>query len=144
MPDVGIVFGTYNRLPLLQVCISSLRPSVGSLSYEIVVVDGGSSDGTQHWARCQPDVVLIEQTLPLTGAVIAYNLGFAACGLRSSTMTFGVLGMNRRLSMPSGSCSRAQASVPSPSSPTSTINATRHGRTMTALICTEFRTSTLV
>jgi glycosyltransferase involved in cell wall biosynthesis len=77
MPDVGIVFGTYNRLPLLQVCISSLRPSVGSLSYEIVVVDGGSSDGTQHWARCQPDVVLIEQTLPLTGAVIAYNLGFA-------------------------------------------------------------------
>ena len=76
-PDVAIVLGTYNRRVLLQACVASLRPSVGDLDYEIIVVDGGSDDSTQHWARCQPDIVLIEQSLPLTGAVVAFNLGFA-------------------------------------------------------------------
>jgi len=42
-----------------------------------VVVDGGSTDGTVEWLREQPDVELIVQTLPLTGAVVAFNLGFA-------------------------------------------------------------------
>lgn len=74
---VGIVFGTYMRRALLEQCVASLRRSVGSLSYEIVIVDGGSTDGTREWLAQQPDVVPIFQDLPLTGAVIAFNLGFA-------------------------------------------------------------------
>lgn len=76
MPDVGVVLGTYQRLPLLQRCVASLRRSVGDLSYELVIVDGGSTDGTQAWLREQPDVVLIEQG-QLFGAVAAFNAGFA-------------------------------------------------------------------
>jgi glycosyltransferase involved in cell wall biosynthesis len=40
------------------------------------VVDGGSTDGSRAWLAAQPDVVLIGQRGPLTGAVKAFNLGF--------------------------------------------------------------------
>ncbi|MCU0692658.1 MAG: glycosyltransferase [Polyangiaceae bacterium] len=75
-PDVCVVLGTFNRLPLLQAAVSSIRRSVGVLEYRIVVVDGGSTDGTCEWLAIQPDVVPIFQKLPLTGAVKAFNLGF--------------------------------------------------------------------
>ena len=75
---VGIVFGTYNRLELLKRAITSARASVGALDYRMFIVDGGSTDGTKDWLRYQVDVALIEQTGPLTGAVRAFNLGFAA------------------------------------------------------------------
>ena len=37
--DLSIVLGTYNRLPLLRDAIEGVRGSVGSLGYEIIVVD---------------------------------------------------------------------------------------------------------
>lgn len=77
MPEVAAVMGTYNRLELLQQSISSIRRAVGALSYAVVVVDGGSTDGTRGWLIEQPDVVAIFQSPPLTGAVKAFNLGFA-------------------------------------------------------------------
>jgi glycosyltransferase involved in cell wall biosynthesis len=77
MPDVAIVLGTYNRLLLLQRAIGSFRRATGGLSYAIIVVDGGSVDGTLDWLDAQPDVQTIKQELPLTGAVTAFNLGFA-------------------------------------------------------------------
>lgn len=76
-PDLAIVFGTYNRKALLQKAVASVRRSVGQIAYEIVVVDGGSLDGSREWLAAQPDVVLIGQRGPLTGAVAAFNLGFA-------------------------------------------------------------------
>jgi glycosyltransferase involved in cell wall biosynthesis len=75
-PDVAIVMGTYNRLELLKKAIASVRRSVGILSHRIIVVDGGSTDGTVAWLAEQPDVSPIFQELPLKGAVDAYNLGF--------------------------------------------------------------------
>lgn len=75
--DCSVVSGTYNRLPLLQEMVESARKSAGGLSLEIVLVDGGSTDGTQDWAKAQPDVVLIEQG-ELLGAIAAYNAGCAA------------------------------------------------------------------
>lgn len=82
MTDVSIVSGTYNRLKLLQAMVASARASVAPyhLSYEIVLVDGGSIDGTQEWIRQQPDCRLIEHH-KLLGAVKAFNDGaFAAQG----------------------------------------------------------------
>lgn len=87
MNDVAIVLGTYNRAPLLERAIASIRRAVGPLvprglaradsaTYEIIVVDGGSCDGSREWLAMQPDVVLIGQRGPLTGAVVAFNLGF--------------------------------------------------------------------
>ena len=74
--DLSIIFGTYNRRKYLMDCVESIRASVGSLSYEIIVVDAGSDDGSREYLAVQPDVVLLgERTLE--GAIIAFNKGFS-------------------------------------------------------------------
>jgi len=75
MTEVSIVFGTYNRLDMLKACVESVQKSVGKLSYEIVVVDGGSTDGTKEWLIKQPDVVVVLDRR-LEGAIKAFNKGF--------------------------------------------------------------------
>lgn len=78
---ISVVTGTYNRLTLLQAMVESVRADLaGRVDYEIVVVDGGSTDGTQTWCVQQPDVRLIEHGA-LRGAIRAFNDGaFAARG----------------------------------------------------------------
>src|SRR6185503_12258143 len=81
--DISIVSGTYNRLPSLQRMVKSVRQSftgLHGLTYQVVLVDGGSQDGTQAWCLAQPDIVLIEHG-ELKGAVKAFNDGaYAATG----------------------------------------------------------------
>jgi glycosyltransferase involved in cell wall biosynthesis len=63
--------------------VESVRRAVGPYygpSYEIVLVDGNSVDGTQDWIEAQPDTRLIRHA-SLLGAVKAFNDGaFAAVG----------------------------------------------------------------
>ncbi len=68
---VSIVFGTYNRFRLLQNCVESIRKACRDITYEIVVSDGGSTDGSSDWLRQQHDVVFLEGDL--SGAVVAFN-----------------------------------------------------------------------
>ncbi len=75
--QISVVSGTYNRLSSLQKMVESVRQSAAGLAYEIVLVDGGSTDGTQEWCKAQGDIVLIEQH-ELLGAIRAFNAGFAA------------------------------------------------------------------
>ena len=79
--EISIVSGTYNRIKWLQRMVESVRNSIGvGVQYEIVLVDGGSTDGTQNWCKAQDDIVLIEQK-KLLGAVKAFNAGaYAAKG----------------------------------------------------------------
>lgn len=81
--DISIVSGTYNRLKYLKKMVSSVRNSfvnIHGLEYEIVLVDGGSKDGSQEWCKKQPDIKLVEHG-KLLGAVKAFNDGaFAANG----------------------------------------------------------------
>lgn len=81
--DISIVTGTYNRKDSLIQMVSSVRRSLGfvyGISYELVIVDGGSNDGTLEWCKNQLDIVLIEQG-KLLGAVKAFNEGaYAAKG----------------------------------------------------------------
>jgi len=80
MTQVSVVAGTYNRLPLLKEMVASARNSAKDLSLEIVLVDGGSTDGTIEWCREQDDITLIEHG-KLKGAIRAYNDGcYAASG----------------------------------------------------------------
>ena len=74
-PDVATVMGSYNRLPLLQACVESLRRAQGSLSHVALVADGGSTDGTREWLVKQPDCELLEGGLE--GAVRAFNIAYA-------------------------------------------------------------------
>lgn len=76
--ELSVVTGTYNRLPHMQRMVQSVRQSIGvGIPYEIVLVDGGSTDGTIEWCKTQPDIVLIEQG-ELLGAIKAFNAGLYA------------------------------------------------------------------
>jgi len=55
--------------------VESIRKSVGTWPYEIILVAGGCEPGTLNWIRAQDDCVLIEMP-PDTGAVIPFNRGF--------------------------------------------------------------------
>lgn len=66
---------TYNRLPHIKKLIESIRENIGNYTYEIIVADGGSTDGTIEYLKKQTDVKLIEQG-KLTGSIKAFNIAF--------------------------------------------------------------------
>ena len=59
--QISIVLGTYNRLAFLKATIASVRASQIDVPYEIIVVDGGSADGTIEWLTEQRDIISIVQ-----------------------------------------------------------------------------------
>ena len=76
--EISLVTGTYNRLHYLKDMVESARRSIGKgLPYEIIVVDGGSTDGTPVWCESQKDIKFIQQG-KLLGAVKAFTAGFKA------------------------------------------------------------------
>ncbi len=72
-PLISVVTGTWQRIKYLKPMIESVRAQfpVGMV-YEIIVADGGSTDGSLEWLRQQADVVLLEQG-KLIGAVKAFT-----------------------------------------------------------------------
>lgn len=60
-PVLSVVMGTYNRGPFLRNTVDSVRGNRIRVPYEIIVVDGGSSDGALEWLITQRDVVTIVQ-----------------------------------------------------------------------------------
>jgi O-antigen biosynthesis protein len=55
----SIVILTHNKLELTQGCISSIRKFTRPGSYEIIVVDNYSTDGTREWLEVQSDIKII-------------------------------------------------------------------------------------
>lgn len=60
-PKISVVIGTFNRLNLLQLCIEAVRNELEHEDFEMIVVDGGSSDGTIGWLTSQKDIISIIQ-----------------------------------------------------------------------------------
>jgi len=56
---ISIVIGTFNRKKLLINCIESIRSNGITVPYEIIVIDGGSKDGTKAWLSKQQDILTI-------------------------------------------------------------------------------------
>jgi len=76
VPAVSIVVPTFNRIDRLRRCVEMVRAGVG-VSREVIVVDGGSTDGTREWLSGQDDLrVILEPRRE--GAVRAFNKGFRA------------------------------------------------------------------
>lgn len=75
---LSVITGTFNRLPYLTAMIESARRSMPKgISYEFVVCDGGSTDGTLEYLANQPDIVVVRHT-ELKGAIKAFNDAAAA------------------------------------------------------------------
>lgn len=58
---VSIVMGSFNRLRFLKHAINSIRRDTNYLPSEIIVIDGGSTDGTLRWLSEQKDIITIIQ-----------------------------------------------------------------------------------
>ena len=58
---ISVVIATYQRRNLLQKTIRSVRSNHIKLPFEIIVIDGGSDDGTLEWLIRQKDIMTIVQ-----------------------------------------------------------------------------------
>lgn len=58
---VSVVLGTYNRLSFLKRTLESVRENGIKFPYEIIVIDGGSTDGTLKYLSRQKDIITIIQ-----------------------------------------------------------------------------------
>lgn len=60
-PIISIVLGSYNRKSFLKKTIKTIRENGVHVPYEIVVIDGGSSDGSIKYLSSQKDIITIIQ-----------------------------------------------------------------------------------
>jgi len=85
----SIVVATLNRREMLRAAIDSIRTQNWP-NIEIIVVDGGSSDGTIESITQQPDIILVPG--PDNGVYDAFNKGIA----RASAEIVGILNSDDR------------------------------------------------
>lgn len=58
--SIAAIVITYNRLDLLKKTITGLREQTHKID-EIIVVNNGSTDGTEEWLSSQPDLFVVKQ-----------------------------------------------------------------------------------
>ncbi|MEW6042111.1 MAG: glycosyltransferase [Elusimicrobiota bacterium] len=72
--DVSIVIPNWNGLGIIEDCLSSIKNSVQTVSYEVIVVDNNSTDGSAE--------VILKEYSWVTFARLPVNKGFAsACNV---------------------------------------------------------------
>ncbi|NRT87542.1 glycosyltransferase [Clostridium beijerinckii] len=55
----SIIILTYNNIDYNRICIESIRKYTTTGTYEIIIVDNNSTDGTREWLKEQNDIKLI-------------------------------------------------------------------------------------
>ena len=73
--EISIVTPCFNSICWIELCVRSVRHALHGHSYEHIVCDGGSSDGTLEYLRQQNDIRLISG--PDKGMYDALNKGMA-------------------------------------------------------------------
>ena len=74
--DISIVTPVFNSIRWIDLCVRSVRYALQGQSYEHILVDGGSTDGTLEYLKQQQDIRLILG--PDRGMYDALNKGMAA------------------------------------------------------------------
>jgi glycosyltransferase involved in cell wall biosynthesis len=74
--EISIVTPVFNSIGWIDLCVRSVRYACQGLSYEHIVCDGASTDGTLEYLKQQPDIRLIHG--PDRGMYDALNKGMAA------------------------------------------------------------------
>ena len=76
-PDVSVVVVSFNTRDLLRECLRTLAAEAGGVTYETIVVDNASRDGSADMVAHEfPDAVLLRSDVNL-GFAAANNHGFA-------------------------------------------------------------------
>ena len=73
--EISIVTPVFNSIRWIELCVRSVRHALQGQSYEHIVVDGGSTDGTLDYLNQQRDIRLIPG--PDKGMYDALNKGMA-------------------------------------------------------------------
>ena len=60
-PQISVVLGSFNRRRYLRATLGAVRGHGIAVPYEIIVVDGGSTDGALQYLTKQKDVITIVQ-----------------------------------------------------------------------------------
>lgn len=55
----SIIILSYNTLDLLKLCIESIRAYTEAGTYEMIVVENASEDGSAEWLKTQPDLICV-------------------------------------------------------------------------------------
>ena len=84
--DLSIIILTLNNRDILEECIDSVKKFTKDISYEIIVSDNGSVDGTRQFIRTKhPEIALIENEKNF-GFSVANNKGLKAAKGRYSML----------------------------------------------------------
>ena len=76
-PDVSIVFTHWNVRDMLRDCLNSVKEKTKGITYELIIVDDGSTDGSVEMIRKEfPEVKLVTNPQNI-GVAKAYNKGAA-------------------------------------------------------------------
>lgn len=79
--DVSVIIVNYNTKELIADCIRSIHEKTTEITYEIIVTDNASSDGSQKMIKDTfPDVILIE---------LAENIGFGRANNKAVDLAKG-------------------------------------------------------
>lgn len=76
--EVSIILLTWNSLEMAKSCIGSIYEKTKGLSFEIIVVDNGSTDSTVPWIQSNYPQIMIIQNSRNLGVARARNQGLRA------------------------------------------------------------------
>lgn len=81
----AIIILTYNNLQYNKDCVASIRKYTAKDTYEIIVVDNNSTDGTREWLQEQPDI-RVKQNDVNVGFPKGCNMGIALASADSDIL----------------------------------------------------------
>ena len=84
MKDLGIVIVNWNTCELLKKCLETVLASEGDFSFQVVVVDNGSTDGSPEMVREDFPQVQLIQSEKNGGFSYGNNLGLRWLGFRDT------------------------------------------------------------